>query len=69
MPTGQPNVLWIYGEDLSPDLGCYGTPAVATPNIDRLASEGVRYTNAFVTCPVCSPSRSALITGTLSDTL
>ena len=64
MPTGQPNVLWIYGEDLSPDLGCYGTPAVATPNIDRLASEGVRYTNAFVTCPVCSPSRSALITGT-----
>ena len=57
------NVLWIYGEDLSPDIGCYGTPAVQTPNIDRLASEGVRYTNAFVTCPVCSPSRSALITG------
>ena len=54
MSTEQPNVLWIYGEDLSPDLGCYGTPAVATPNIDRLASEGVRYTNAFVTCPVCS---------------
>ena len=60
----QPNILWIYGEDLSPDLGCYGTPAVATPNIDRLASEGTRFTNAYVTCPVCSPSRSALITGT-----
>ena len=64
MPTQRPNVLWIYGEDLSPDLGCYGTPAVATPNIDRFASQGTRYTNAFVTCPVCSPSRSALITGT-----
>ncbi len=64
MPTEQPNVLWIYGEDLSPDLSCYGTPAVETPNIDRLASEGTRYTKAFVTCPVCSPSRSALITGT-----
>ena len=60
----QPNILWIYGEDLSPDLGCYGTPAVATPNIDRLASEGTRFANAYVTCPVCSPSRSALITGT-----
>ncbi len=64
MPTTQPNVLWIYGEDLSPDLGCYGTSAVQTPNIDLLASEGIRWTNAFVTCPVCSPSRSALITGT-----
>ncbi|MDE0635498.1 MAG: sulfatase [Candidatus Poribacteria bacterium] len=64
MATTQPNVLWIYGEDLSPDLGCYDTPAVQTPNIDRLAEEGTRFTNAFVTCPVCSPSRSALITGT-----
>lgn len=64
MATTKPNVLWIYGEDLSPDLGCYGTPAVATPNIDKLAEEGTRFSNAFVTCPVCSPSRSALITGT-----
>ena len=64
MAKNQPNVLWIYGEDLSPDLGCYGTPAVATPNIDRLAEEGTLFSNAYVTCPVCSPSRSALITGT-----
>ena len=64
LATTQPNVLWIYGEDLSPDLACYGTPAVATPNIDRLAEEGTRFSNAYVTCPVCSPSRSALITGT-----
>ncbi len=62
--SNQPNILWIYGEDLSPDLGCYGTPAVSTPNIDRIAEEGTRFPNAFVTCPVCSPSRSALITGT-----
>ncbi len=65
MPSDKrPNVLWIYGEDLSPDLGCYGTPAVSTPNIDRLASEGIRHTHAFITAPVCSASRSALITGT-----
>ncbi len=64
MATTQPNVLWIYGEDLSPDLGCYDTPAVQTPNIDRIAEEGTLFSNAFVTCPVCSPSRSALITGT-----
>ena len=56
--TAQPNILWIYGEDLSPDLACYGTPAVATPNIDRLASEGTRFSNAYVTCPVCSPTVS-----------
>ena len=47
MSTEQPNVLWIYGEDLSPDLGCYGTPVVSTPNIDRLASEGVRLYQCF----------------------
>jgi uncharacterized sulfatase len=58
-----PNILWIYGEDMSPDLGCYGVPGVETPNLDRLASEGRRYTNAFVTAPICSSSRSAIITG------
>lgn len=59
----QPNVLWIYGEDLYPNLACYGTPVVQTPNIDRFASEGALFKNAFVTCPVCSPSRSGIITG------
>ncbi len=61
--TTRPNVLWIYGEDLYPDLACYGTPAVYTPHIDRFAAESTTFANAFVTCPVCSPSRSALITG------
>lgn len=59
----RPNVLWIIAEDFSPDLGCYGNKLVQTPNIDRLAAEGVRYTHAFVTGPVCSASRSALVTG------
>ncbi|MHC4889138.1 MAG: sulfatase-like hydrolase/transferase [Planctomycetota bacterium] len=58
-----PNILWILSEDISPDLSCYGTPAVQTPNLDRLARQGVRYTNAFTTSPVCSASRSAMITG------
>ncbi len=57
------NIVWIVADDLSPDLGCYGYTPVRTPNIDRLASEGCRYTNAYVTSPVCSPSRSAFITG------
>jgi N-sulfoglucosamine sulfohydrolase len=59
----KPNVLWIYGEDLYPDLACYGTPLVHTPNIDKFASQGTLFTHAFVTCPVCSPSRSAIISG------
>jgi N-sulfoglucosamine sulfohydrolase len=63
------NFLWIYGEDLYPNIACYGTPAVQTPNLDRLAAEGVRYENAFVTNPVCSPSRSAIITGTYQTSL
>lgn len=57
------NIVWIIADDLSPDLSCYGNTDVSTPNIDRLAKEGALFTNAYVTCPVCSPSRSALITG------
>lgn len=59
----RPNVLWVIAEDFSPDLGCYGNQIVHTPNIDRLASEGVRFTNAFMTAPVCSAARSALLVG------
>ena len=62
-PSAPRNVVWIIADDLSPDLACYGSSEVSTPNIDRLAKEGARFTNAYVTCPVCSPSRSALITG------
>ena len=58
-----PNIVWILAEDLSPDLGCYGNERVFTPNVDRLAQEGMRFVNAFATGPACSPSRTALATG------
>jgi len=60
----QPNVLLITIEDTSPQfIGCYGNDNARTPVIDRLAREGVRFTNAFSTGTVCSPSRSCIITG------
>ena len=59
----RPNVLWILAEDFSRDLGCYGNDLVQTPNLDALASEGVRYTQCICTAPVCSAARSALMTG------
>jgi len=59
----RPNILWLIGEDLCPDLGCYGNQLVRTPNLDTLAAEGVRFDRAYVTSPVCSPARSALATG------
>lgn len=65
----RPNILWLIGEDFSPDLGCYGTTEVSTPNLDRLAGEGVRYTKCFTTAPVCSASRSAFMTGMYQTTI
>lgn len=59
----RPNILWITIEDWSPDLSCYGTKGINTPNVDQLASEGIRYETAFTTSPVCSTSRSAMMTG------
>jgi N-sulfoglucosamine sulfohydrolase len=59
----RPNILWILGDDLGVELGCYGEPAAKTPVIDRLAAQGVRYTRCYTTAPVCSPSRSAFMTG------
>ncbi len=59
----RPNILWITAEDMSPTLGCYGDTFATTPHIDALAAESVRYTHAFATAPVCSPSRSCLING------
>lgn len=62
----RPNFVFIGSEDISPDLGCYGSKFVQTPNLDRLASEGVRFTRCFTHGPVCSVSRSGLITGMYS---
>lgn len=59
----QPNVLWIVVDDMSPNFSCYGETLIQTPNVDRLAREGTRFTHAYVTAPVCSACRSALITG------
>jgi N-sulfoglucosamine sulfohydrolase len=59
----RPNIVWIVGEDLGPELRCYGDRYARTPNIDKLASEGARFTRAFTHAPVCAPSRSGLITG------
>lgn len=59
----RPNILWILGDDLGPQLSCYGHPLVRTPNIDRIAHEGVRFNRAHTTAPVCSASRSALNVG------
>ena len=67
----RPNILWIVGENLKLDLGCYGAENVRTPNLDALAADGMRYTHAFATAPVCAPSRSAFFVGmyqTTSDT-
>ncbi len=65
----RPNILWVIAEDFSPDLACYGARLVQTPNLDRLAAEGVRFTHAFVTGPVCSASRSAIATGMYQTTI
>jgi len=65
----RPNILWITCEDISPFLGCYGDTYAVTPNIDKLAGEGVLYTRAFATGPVCAPSRSCLITGVYATSL
>src|SRR5688572_31646950 len=62
MPA-RPNILWLTCEDMSPHLGCYGDTYAKSPTIDRLAAEGVRYTNCFTHIGVCAPSRSGLITG------
>ncbi len=61
--ANRPNILWISVEDMSPRLGCYGDDTVPTPNVDRLAAEGVRYTRAFGTYGVCAPNRHTIITG------
>jgi uncharacterized sulfatase len=67
--AAQPNILWLSCEDISAHLGCYGYPNARTPNVDRLAEQGVRYTHAFVTAGVCAPCRSAIITGMYQTTL
>lgn len=62
----RPNILWLTAEDMSPTLGCYGDAYATTPRIDALATESLRFTHAFATSPVCSPSRACLINGVIA---
>lgn len=62
-PPARPNVLWINMDDIGAELPCYGVKTIQTPNIDRLVREGTKFDRAFLTVSVCSPSRSAMITG------
>ncbi len=62
----KPNLIVIFADDLGyGDLGCYGSKAIATPRLDRMAQEGARFTDFYVGAPFCSPSRAALLTGRL----
>ena len=62
MPN-KPHILFVTAEDISPHLGCYGDPNATTPNLDKFAAEGLRFTNVFSVHPCCSPSRAGLATG------
>ena len=62
--TKRPNIIFVLADDLGlGDVGCYGARVAATPNLDRLAAEGTRFTRYYSASPICSPSRAALITG------
>jgi len=65
----RPNILWLSCEDISPHIGCFGDKFAITPNIDKLAGDAVRYTNAFTTAGVCAPVRSGIITGMYQTTI
>lgn len=65
----RPNIIWVLSEDMCADLSCYGTPAVQTPHLDKMAAEGLRFTNAFTSAPVCSASRTAMIAGMYQTTI
>src|SRR5687767_10726637 len=65
----KPNVLWFVVDDMSANFSCYSERAVETPHVDQLARDGLMFTHAYVTAPVCSPCRSALITGMYQTTI
>src|SRR5690349_19273812 len=59
-----PNIIFVLADDFGwRDLGCYGSTFYETPNIDRLAAEGMRFTQAYAACNVCSPTRASILTG------
>ncbi|MEJ6559556.1 MAG: sulfatase-like hydrolase/transferase [Akkermansiaceae bacterium] len=69
LANDRPNILWLSAEDINDHFGCYGDPHAVTPNLDQLATEGVRYTNAYTAAGVCAPCRSTIITGMYQTTI
>ena len=67
--SDRPNILYIALEDITPMMGCYGDAYAKTPNFDKLAEEGIRYMNAHAVAPVCSVSRSSIVTGMYPSTI
>ncbi len=67
--SDKPNFIWINCEDISPNLGCYGDDYATTPNIDALAESGIVFTEAFSAAPICTPSRTSLITGVYATSI
>lgn len=65
----RPNILWIVVDDMSANFSCYGEKAIKTPHVDRLAAEGLKFTRAYATSPVCSTFRSAMITGMYQNSI
>lgn len=65
----RPNILWIVVDDMSPNFSCYGETTITTPAVDQLAAEGLRFSRAYATAPVCSTFRSAMITGMYQTTI
>ncbi len=65
----RPNILWITCEDISPYLGCYGCKEAFTPNLDKLAERGIRFTHAYANAPVCAVARSTILSGMYASTI
>ena len=63
-PTRRPNIVLILADDLGyGDLGCYGQTKIKTPALDQMAAQGLRFTDAYAACNVCSPTRASILTG------
>ena len=65
----RPNIVWFVVDDMSANFSCYGEKQIQTPHVDQLAREGIRFTRAYATSPVCSTFRSAMITGMYQTTI
>lgn len=68
-PKKQPNILFLAIDDLRPELGCYGSEVAITPNLDKLASEGLLFNRAYCQEAICSPSRASIMTGARPETI